>query len=52
MLAYRGTERPGLGENESDVNVFMKDLDTVLIFRQPSGCLMTRPPETLCQAQL
>ena len=28
VLAYRGTERPGLGENESDVNVFMKDLDT------------------------
>ena len=28
VVAYRGTERPGLGENVSDFNAFMKDVGT------------------------
>lgn len=26
VIAYRGTERPGLGENVSDINAFLKDV--------------------------
>ncbi|MBQ3642418.1 DUF2974 domain-containing protein, partial [bacterium] len=30
VIAYRGTERPGLGENENDINTTMKDVSTDL----------------------